>query len=78
MRSTMTFALFDAARLTEPCDGWGAEGDEMVRFEAGTVGAVIELGPEKAEIELIDDEGYTYGFVVARFEQLELVEKFRG
>lgn len=73
MRTTMTFALFDEARLVEPCDGWGVEGDEMVRFEAGTTGAVIELGADEAELELVTDEGYTYGFVVARFDQLELV-----
>lgn len=74
MRSTMTFALFDAARLTEPCDGWGVDGDDMVRYEAGTIGAVIVLSPTGAELELIGPDGYTYGFVNARFEQIERLE----
>lgn len=71
MRSTMTFALFDYARLAQPCEGWGAEGDHMVRFEAGEIGAVIQLFPDGAELELLNQEGYTIGFVDVRFDQIE-------
>jgi len=67
----MTFALFEQARLAEPCDGWGVEGNETVRFEAGEIGAVIQLFPEGAELELLDEEGYTIGFVDVRFDQIE-------
>lgn len=70
MDSVMTFALFDAARLKESCEGW-MFGKDDVRFDAGAVGAVIELYPEGAELEFIDKEGRTLGFVGARFDQIE-------
>ncbi|HWT95197.1 MAG TPA: hypothetical protein VN238_19530 [Solirubrobacteraceae bacterium] len=67
----MTFALYDYARLVAPCDGWGVEGDEKVRFEAGAIGVVIELDATGAEVELLVEGGYTIGFVDVRFDQIE-------
>jgi hypothetical protein len=63
--------FFDYVRLAQPCDGWGAEGDDMVRFEAGEIGAVIQLFPEGVELELLNKEGYTIGFVDVDFDQIE-------